>query len=164
MEIRAYINTAEKISVDKWDNMTPIGLYQGNLKTACDVVNPVITITDTDANILRVNYVNIREFNRFYFVTNIVSVRNGVWELSLHCDVLMSFSEHIINNTKGVIIRNEFDSNNLLPDNNIPFDNDIKYKKITYSIDTPSMAGLFAPEDSLDTSSLCFVLQVYDAV
>lgn len=165
MRITAYAYPYEKIFVDKWVGLnenTKIGVYDGTLRTSCDVVNPVITIADTDTKILKINYVNIREFNRFYFVTNIVSVRDGVWELSLHCDVLMSFSDHITNNVKGTITRNEYIQHPEIVDSNIQFDNDIRYSVLRFGNPKhKNGAEISFLDKSLQNDRYCYVLQTY---
>ncbi|MBR3599318.1 MAG: hypothetical protein IKL53_05490 [Lachnospiraceae bacterium] len=37
----------------------------------------------------------IPDFGRYYFINDVVSVRNGLWEVHGHVDVLMSFSTGI---------------------------------------------------------------------
>ena len=37
------------------------------------------------------NYAYIPEFERYYFVTNIVNVRNNLWEVHFHVDVLQTY-------------------------------------------------------------------------
>ena len=43
------------------------------------------------------NYCYIPEFKRYYFIDEIVSVKNGIWRVSLHVDVLESFKAYYMN-------------------------------------------------------------------
>lgn len=66
---------------------------QGTLKGESPLMDPIIIIEHD--NPAGYNYCHIAQFNRYYFVTEIVSVRNRIWELHLHVDVLMSFANYI---------------------------------------------------------------------
>ena len=56
------------------------------LKDETSVENPTILVA-TSANISGYNYMYIQEFGRYYFITDIVSVRDGLWAVSGHVDV-----------------------------------------------------------------------------
>jgi hypothetical protein len=43
------------------------------------------------------NYAYILEFDRYYYISDIMSIRNGVWDVSMVCDVLRSFEGSIRN-------------------------------------------------------------------
>ena len=57
-------------------------------------MNPSIRIESAD-NISAYNYAYISEFGRYYYITDIVSVRTNCWVVSLRCDVLMSYKDEI---------------------------------------------------------------------
>ena len=57
--------------------------------------------------VLSANYVYIPDFNRYYFINDITSVRQNLWRLTLHVDVLMSYKKEI-SNTNAFVSRNEF--------------------------------------------------------
>ena len=67
----------------------------GELRESTSVKNPVILIESTDL-IIGYNYCFITEFARYYFITDIKSVRAGLWEISMRVDVLMSFKSDIL--------------------------------------------------------------------
>jgi len=75
----------------------------GTLRDASSVMNPRIRIEED--NISDYNYAYIPEFGRYYFITNIDSIRNNIWDVSMRCDVLMTYADEIKNNT-AVIARN----------------------------------------------------------
>lgn len=48
----------------------------------------------------------IAAFNRYYFITDIVSVSTGIAEIKAHVDVLTSFADGILAN-RGIVARQE---------------------------------------------------------
>lgn len=91
----------------------------GTLRTSTDVLNPTITIEyDSFPNF---NYACVVEFGRWYFITKITSVRNNLWALGLTVDVLMTYSESILNQ-EGFVIRSESDYSVTIPDPKFPVD------------------------------------------
>lgn len=107
--------SSEPIKINKEVN-TVLEL-QGVLKDGSSIINPVILIQDNiGLGILNVvNYMEIVEFGRRYFVGDIVSVRNGLVEISGHVDVLSSFAGDLLLN-KGIVYRQENDWNLYLND------------------------------------------------
>lgn len=86
----------------------------GELRNQTSVLNPSIRIESAD-NISAYNYAYISEFGRYYYITDIVSVRTNCWVVSLRCDVLMSYKDEIKTIT-GVVVRQESNPNKLLVD------------------------------------------------
>ena len=75
---------------------------EGVLRNETSVTHPTILI-DT-YNPSSYNYMYIPDFNRYYYITDIVSVRNGLWRVSGKVDVLMSFKQGI--NTCPIVLAN----------------------------------------------------------
>lgn len=98
--ITLYQNTAEKIRVDKTSYLTQVSTLTGALRDRCSLVNPVIMIEQT--SLPTFNYVYIEAFNRYYFVGAIDSVRFGLWQITLDCDVLMTYKDGILGLTTTV--------------------------------------------------------------
>lgn len=48
------------------------------------------------------NYCYISQFNRYYYISDIVACKNGYVKMTLECDVLMSFKMDILNSTQLV--------------------------------------------------------------
>lgn len=93
MDITFYNNRSEKNKINKTLE-TPFTL-SGDLKGETSVINPVIMIEH--GNPTGYNYAYIPEFNRYYFISEITSVRTGLWRVSMVVDVLMSFKTQIMN-------------------------------------------------------------------
>lgn len=65
----------------------------GTLKQETSVIKPTIIIEANNPS--SYNYMYILEFGRYYFITDIVCIRNGLWKISGTVDVLMSFKSSI---------------------------------------------------------------------
>ena len=104
--IKAYKNLSENNIVDK--NIIQLGSdLTGVLKEDCSIINPVILIEDIPANNMAdLNYLYIAEFNRYYYVNNIVINNNHLFELHCHVDVLKTYRTKI-RNCNAVISRQE---------------------------------------------------------
>ena len=81
-----------------------IETLSGTLRDSSELVNPVIIIQNT-GNVKLCNYLTISEFGRSYFITSIKSLRNNMFEIEAHCDVLSSFASEIKTNTAIVLRR-----------------------------------------------------------
>lgn len=92
MEIILYQNHSEVNKIRK--NLTGAVTLSGNLRNESNVVNPSIVIQI--GNPTGYNYAYISAFHRYYFITDIVSVRNGIWTLKLSSDPLMSYADQIL--------------------------------------------------------------------
>lgn len=73
----------------------------GELKENCTIVDPVITIQYSGA-FIDYNYAYIPTFGRYYFIKNAETPSNGLWTLTMHTDVLMSFASSILNSPATV--------------------------------------------------------------
>ena len=116
MEITLYTNESEKNKLEK--TITNSILLEGNLRDESSIINPIILISSNKEDITYMyNYAYIPAFGRYYFITDIESVRTGIWRVSMHVDVLMSYKEQIKN--LNVIINNseETGANNYLSGN-----------------------------------------------
>lgn len=92
MQVSLYQNISENYRITK----SLIGKYTESctLKDECSIENPVLLISNAN-NLTDCNYMYIPDFGRYYFITDIVSVRNGLWEISGHVDVLMTYANEI---------------------------------------------------------------------
>ena len=104
MTITLYRNISEYNAVNK--SITELTTLTGTLREESSIIDPVITISYIDSYVGSMNYAYIPEFNRYYFITNIESVRNNLWRVSFHVDVLYTYREQIKGNS-AIIERNE---------------------------------------------------------
>lgn len=88
MTVTFYTNKSKRTMVQK-ELVSPTN-FTGTLRDRADVIDPIIEfeIASYDFNL---NYAYIPEFNRYYFVTNVVNVRNNLWEVHFHVDVLQTY-------------------------------------------------------------------------
>lgn len=92
----------------------PSYVVSGVLKEQSSIINPVVLIR-ADTTIMEYNYAEIDTFKRKYFIIDIKNVRNDLWEVSLHVDVLYSYKDVLLQNDYFVE-RNQYDFNDELPD------------------------------------------------
>ena len=146
MKLILYNNYSENNKLNK--TIVKIVELDGYLREVCSLINPQIMIEfhpeqfgyikddnqiyvmyngikitwDSFINnyVLSANYVYIPDFNRYYFINDITSVRQNLWTLSLHVDVLMSYKKEI-SNTKAFVMRNEFEYDPLVKDDEVSY-------------------------------------------
>lgn len=113
MTIVFYNNYSEKNVINKTiDSLTALTLT-GELRKSTSVKTPVIDVEYSES-IIGYNYCYITEFARYYFITDIKSIRNGLWEISMRVDVLMSFSNDILSSEAIIDHDTEPDNSNYL--------------------------------------------------
>ena len=107
VRITLYNNQSELNKIGKkLVTLTTLPLY-ATIKDETSIVDPVITVSGvTNATAAVCNYLYIDGFARYYFVNDIKSIRNNVWELTCHVDVLESFKSGILNQP-AVVARQE---------------------------------------------------------
>lgn len=89
--------------------------FSGTLKESTSVITPKVLIEAS--NLSGYNYMYIANFGRYYFITDIISYRNGLWIISGKVDVLMSFKSGIetcpiiLNNTQSTLFERYMNGN-----------------------------------------------------
>ena len=120
-DINLYKNSAEPNKVDKTADLSTVGTISGVLRQECSLINPEIIIQyDKPPDF---NYCYIANFGRYYYVENIVSMRQNLWRVRLRCDVLMTYKTQILNLTAR-IARQQYTYSYRQIDSEIPFTND----------------------------------------
>jgi hypothetical protein len=93
MIIDLFVNHSEKNHLAK--TLTNNLSLSGTLKQETSVINPTVIIETS--NPTTYNYMYIPLFHRYYYITDIESIRNNLWRISGKVDVLMSFKDDIRN-------------------------------------------------------------------
>lgn len=94
-------------------NLTTLSTVTGTLRDRCSILNPIILIEG--ALPTNCNYFQIEEFNRYYYIKDVVSVRNNLFEISGHVDVLKTYESQIRACT-GIVLRQKEKYNLYLDD------------------------------------------------
>lgn len=89
MNIILYKYSGEFNRVDKSSKLTTVLSTTGTLREPCSVEAPQLTIQYT--GFPKVNYLYIAEFERYYFIKDIVSIRKNLWLISCEVDVLHTY-------------------------------------------------------------------------
>ena len=131
--LNLYNNNAEDERVDKYSYLNNATKLEIHALQPSSMQNPIIDIEYS--GVFNFNYANIPMWSRFYYITNVTSLRTGLWRISLRCDVLMSFKNAILK-TKCLVARQENEGNMYLVDEKLPSEskNDVR----VYDISTKS--------------------------
>lgn len=113
MKINLMYNASDMNVLGK--SLTTQATLDGVLKAPTDVVNPYIKVKMDDNLSHNINYCYIPQLGRYYFITDITSIRNGLWGIQCHCDVLETYKAQL-KNLSGVVARQEFNYNLMLDD------------------------------------------------
>ena len=114
MQINLYKCASENKKVTK--TLTDAIELEGQLLEDTSVTTPVITVRGT-ANLSNWNYAYIYAFGRYYYITDVIFIANGLTEIHLRVDVLMSYKGQFLPLT-AVVARQEKEGkyNLYLPD------------------------------------------------
>ena len=95
MELKLYtVNEGENV-INK--TMTLKTTMEINLKRDVDIINPrLILIPNLPTGFSGINYAEIPDLNRFYFVDSITNISATLWQLDLSCDVLETYKADIL--------------------------------------------------------------------
>lgn len=87
----------------------------GTLRDDCSIIDPIITVEGIAASDLKyINYAEIPDFGRYYYVTNII-LKGNLFEVHMHIDVLNTYKDQI-KPLQAVIARQESLNNVMLTD------------------------------------------------
>ena len=65
---------------------------EGTLRNNSNTIDPEILIEGNIQDVAGANYLTIYSFKRHYFIRNIESIRNGLYLIRAHVDVLTTFA------------------------------------------------------------------------
>ena len=88
-----YNMTGEKTLLDKTNVLKNATTISGELKTPSSMITPSILIEKQAVPTW--NYCYISSFNRYYFIREITSVNNRLWQVDMVVDVLMTYKTEI---------------------------------------------------------------------
>lgn len=103
--------------------------YQGTFNTSYDCVLKAPTSLDRPTFLVSaasMDYNAAKLGDRYYLIDDVVSVRNGQWEVSCILDVLATYKADILASTQYVCY-SSYNSSNWLPDTRIPVLRDTEY-------------------------------------
>ena len=115
----------------------------------CSRENPTLLL-DYNASVLTANYAHINDFNRYYYVKDVVITEGHKMKVSLAVDALKSFEQTILG-TKFFIRRSEAKGNWSIPDELCPVFAGYKPDPISWGDDLYSI---------VPNTSTCVVLEI----
>lgn len=95
MEINLFTCTAENERVDKSNYISNRFAMNGTLRDESSIIDPVILVQKSNPARYHYNYMYIEEFQRWYYINDIISIRNDLWEIHAHVDVLFTWGADI---------------------------------------------------------------------
>lgn len=135
MKIQLYNSNAPSNQLDKSSFLTLVTELEGSLRSPCSVLSPKIVVKYN--GYLNINYMYIEEFGRYYFVNDVVSLRNNLWVVSGEVDVLMSYKDKLLEHSAIVYRTNKYPSNqfkyidNYMPLSSIKYDNTVSFPELS---------------------------------
>ena len=134
-------------STDKRTNSTK--LVEGGevikcfLKDNNSIIEPELLIRkDNPSEIFDWNYFTIEEFNRSYFITDIISEDSRQWWVKGHVDLLGTYREEILN-TDAFIMYSASHYNSMLPDDRLKLSDRSVVNTVEYELPYSSTTGCF---------------------
>lgn len=131
MNIQLMYNLSDNNTINK--SLTTLNTMTAEIKQESSVIDPELLVT---AYPLNANYLYIPQFKRYYFITNVTSVRNGLWRITCHVDVLETYKEAILKQY-AIIKRQEFNYNLLQDDSEFKVYKDRLYQTLTVGAASP---------------------------
>lgn len=112
-----YTNKSQSNYITK--EITAVQTVQCVLRDSVSVTDPVLLLEKSDMVFAgtSVNYAYIEQFGRYYYVTNIISVNNNLWEIHCHVDVLMTYKAQIL--AQNAVVARQEEKYNLYFDDGI---------------------------------------------
>ena len=111
MELQIYNNNSNTNVINK--KITLVGTLNFNLKADTSILQPILILKNYSVG----NYCFIKEFNRYYYITDIRVLNGGLYQLQLDVDVLMTYKDKLltkpITTQKIVQIANDVDFSGL---------------------------------------------------
>ena len=118
--------------------------YSGTLLNNSNVVDPSVLLQVGADTIAKYNYMEITDFGRKYFVTEITALTADTCMVTAHCDVLSTYETEIRANS-GIVGRaanmwHKYMNDNMIKVDSRPVITTQVFKKGGYFLDNPSIA------------------------
>ena len=111
MKLQIYDNNSNTNVINK--KITLVDTLNFNLKADNSILQPILILKNYNSG----NYCYIKEFNRYYYISDIRVLTGGLYQLQLEVDVLMTYKNEImtkpITTQKIVQIPNDVDFSGL---------------------------------------------------
>lgn len=111
MELQIYDNNSNTNVINK--NITLVETLNFNLKADNSILQPILILKNYNSG----NYCFIKEFNRYYYISDIRVLTGGLYQLQLDVDVLMTYKNELMSKSittqKIVKIVNDVDFSGL---------------------------------------------------
>ena len=112
--IRLMLNNSASITADK--DFTTVDTLTGTMRNETSITNPVIRC-EFSGSVPKFNYFYIPQFYRYYFLKDFRLVRDSIYEMSGHCDVLTTALKlDNLTSCSGIVKKQETNNNLLLND------------------------------------------------
>lgn len=131
MRIVLYTCTAENNRVNKEAYISNAFQLEGTFRDESSVIDPVIRIEKTNPAAYNYNYMYIAAFGRFYYINNIIHIREKIWEIHAHVDVLYTWGASIRASEVVIDKTSSFDDANLYLDDGSFVMDSRKYNTVT---------------------------------
>ena len=92
MQVKFYYNQSDDRQINKV--LVDGATFDGKMRDQVSIMEPVIRFQN--ASLLRYNYCYIEEFKRYYSIKSISAYREGIYDVTMEVDVLMSFRGGIV--------------------------------------------------------------------
>ena len=120
LTVQMYVNHSDNNVVNKSLSAGPS--FSCDFKKESSIFDPSILVATSD-DLSGYNYFTITDFNnRSYFVTDISVIRDGIWQITGHVDVLSTYKNELMG-LSAVIKRQNYQYNTYLDDPNFQVQN-----------------------------------------
>lgn len=95
MILKLYSTLDQRETINK--SKTLLYTFNVKLRADFDILRPSVVLKFSPIEAVHnVNYAELADFGRFYFVDSLKSNNNGLWVLSMSCDVLETYKTQIL--------------------------------------------------------------------
>ena len=109
MTVNLYYSADAKNKLDR--SLTSLATKTGTLKDETSILKPTILFEGTISDIARATEMFIPKFGRYYFITDIASLRANLYAVSGEVDVLKTYADQI-KLCEGLVVRTSNSYNN----------------------------------------------------